>query len=378
MEEGMSVTKLDLDPLLDLAYGGVVLEGTWSELLLRLNIQLDASQIGLFRHSILTGTGDIQEAVGITPDFQSRYLSMSNVWLRDKHRLSPGGVASGAELIPPWELVSTDFYRMWLRPQQAFQSLIGVVAQEESVVHCLIAFRPGRMPEFEDSRRALLAAVLPHLRRSFDLAAAFNQISEESRLGLRLLDRIPEAVLVVNRNGIVQMHNASAKHLLSERDGLLLVAGRLSAVIPKENHHLSSLLSQASEGKRAPAAVQMRIGRPSGHPLMLTICPIEAMPNGGETDQPLIAVFVSDPSRYATPSVNQLRHLFRLTPAEARLATLVLTERSLHAAATILNISKNTARTHMKRIHAKTETATWSDLQRLLDTTVWDLQGRSE
>jgi DNA-binding CsgD family transcriptional regulator len=374
----MSDAELDLGPLLDLAYAGVVREAAWPELLRRLNMRLNASQIGLFRHNILTGTGDIQEAVGITPDFRSRYLSMSNVWLRDKHRPGQGGVASGAELVPPWELVSTEFYRMWLRPQNAFQSLIGVVARNDPVVYCLIAFRSDRMPDFEDSRRTLLAAVLPHLRRSFDLAAAFNRTGEESRLWLELLDRIPEGVLVVDRQGFVQMHNAAAKCSLSERDGLLLVAGRLSAVVPGESQHLSSLLSQASEGALAPVDVQMLISRPSGYPLMLTICPIEATPNGDDTSSPLIAVFVRDPSRHVPPSVNRLRHLFRLTPTEARLATLVLTERSLLTAATIMNISKNTARTHMKRIHAKTETGTWSDLQRLLDMTVWDMQGRSE
>jgi DNA-binding CsgD family transcriptional regulator/PAS domain-containing protein len=376
MEEGMSDAGLDLDPLLDLAYAGVVWEGAWSELLCRLKKRLNASQIGLFRHGILTGTGDIQEAVGITTDFRTRYLSMSNVWLRDEHRLRPGTVASGAELVRPWELVSTAFYRMWLRPQHAFQSLIGVLAKDDSTVHCLIAFRPERMPDFEDSRRALLAAMLPHLRRSFDLATAFNRTAEQSRLWLRLLDRIPEVVLVADRDGVVQMHNAAAESLLSERDGLLLVAGRLSAFVPEESHHLSSLLSRVGEGGRAPADVQMLVSRRTGgHPLMLTICPIEAMPNGGETDCRLTAVFTHDPSRHAPPSVDQLRQLFHLTPAEARLATLVLAERSLLAACSILHISKNTARTHMKRIHAKTETETWSDLQRLLDTTVRDLRG---
>lgn len=374
----MSDTVLDLDPLLDLAYGAAVQEGAWSGLLCRLSMQLNASQIGLFRHNVLTGTGDIQEAVGITPDFRSRYLSTSNVWLRDRHRLGPGRVTSGAEMVPPWELVSTEFYRMWLRPQRAFQALIGVVARDDSVVHYLIALRPDRMPEFEDNRRTLLAAVLPHLRRSFELSVAFNRTMEESKLRLRLLDRIPGAVLVVDRHAVVHMHNAAAKCLLSERDGLLLVAGRLSAAVPGENNHLSSILARTSEGERAPADVQMLVSRPSSQPLMLTMCPIGARPIQGDTDHPLIAVFIRDPSRSASPSINQLRHLFRLTPAEARLATLVLTERSLLAAAAALQISKNTARTHMKRIHAKTETGTWSDLQRLLGTTAWDLQGRSE
>jgi DNA-binding CsgD family transcriptional regulator len=55
-----------------------------------------------------------------------------------------------------------------------------------------------------------------------------------------------------------------------------------------------------------------------------------------------------------------------MTPAEARLTALIVSGHSLHAAATCLSITKNTARTHMKRIYVKTETHRQVDLVRLL------------
>jgi DNA-binding CsgD family transcriptional regulator len=55
-----------------------------------------------------------------------------------------------------------------------------------------------------------------------------------------------------------------------------------------------------------------------------------------------------------------------MTPAEARLTTLIVSGHSLLAAATELHITKNTARTHMKRIYVKTETHRQVDLVRLL------------
>jgi DNA-binding CsgD family transcriptional regulator len=55
-------------------------------------------------------------------------------------------------------------------------------------------------------------------------------------------------------------------------------------------------------------------------------------------------------------SVDELHDLYHLTPAEARLAALILRGYSLHAAARTLRVSNNTARTHMNRIYDKTQT----------------------
>jgi len=72
------------------------------------------------------------------------------------------------------------------------------------------------------------------------------------------------------------------------------------------------------------------------------------------------------PCRTARKRRPRLCELFRLTPAEARLAGLIANGRSLMVAATELHITKNTARTHMKRIYAKTETHRQVDLVRLI------------
>ncbi|MEO5373231.1 MAG: helix-turn-helix transcriptional regulator [Alphaproteobacteria bacterium] len=61
-----------------------------------------------------------------------------------------------------------------------------------------------------------------------------------------------------------------------------------------------------------------------------------------------------------------LAEAFRLTPSEARIARSIARGQGLFETATELGISRNTARTHMKRIYAKTGARRQGDLVRLL------------
>ncbi|HEX2257214.1 MAG TPA: helix-turn-helix transcriptional regulator [Afifellaceae bacterium] len=61
-----------------------------------------------------------------------------------------------------------------------------------------------------------------------------------------------------------------------------------------------------------------------------------------------------------------LREAYGLTAAEERLALLILQGLRLAEAETVLGIRHSTARTHMKRIYAKTGTRRQVELVRLL------------
>jgi DNA-binding CsgD family transcriptional regulator len=58
--------------------------------------------------------------------------------------------------------------------------------------------------------------------------------------------------------------------------------------------------------------------------------------------------------------------VYRLTPAEARLAALLAEGKHLDAAAALLGITLHTARTHLKRIFSKTAAQSQADLVRLV------------
>ncbi len=69
------------------------------------------------------------------------------------------------------------------------------------------------------------------------------------------------------------------------------------------------------------------------------------------------------------PRTEDLRGAYGLTPAEARLASLMLKPMSLQETARHLGISQETARTHLKALFAKTRTNRQAELMiRLMAT----------
>jgi DNA-binding CsgD family transcriptional regulator len=75
-------------------------------------------------------------------------------------------------------------------------------------------------------------------------------------------------------------------------------------------------------------------------------------------------LIVTDPDADPQLDLQALKALFGFTPAEARLVNLLVSGRSLPDVAKELGIGFETARTHLARARAKTETTSQIDLVR--------------
>ena len=75
-------------------------------------------------------------------------------------------------------------------------------------------------------------------------------------------------------------------------------------------------------------------------------------------------IFVTDPARFPVPSSGHVQHVFGLTAAETRVAMAMLDGKTVEMLADELCISRNTARTHLQRLFAKTGTTRQADLIR--------------
>jgi DNA-binding CsgD family transcriptional regulator len=363
----------NLDYLIDLAFSAAMRGSGWEDFLHQLAQVLRAERIGLFRQDLASGMGVIEEAAGIEPDFRSSYAALHgnrNIWFRAEAILAPGTVALGAELAPVWELIRSDFYRDWLRPQGALHAVIGVVERSAARMRCLIALRRREAGEFELGDCRIVAELVPHLRRATGFAAQLRQERRRSSILTELINGVPEAILLVDREYHVHLQNLAAGELLAQGDGLRCIGGRVCATTPEENRRLRELVTAnvCATGKSAVILITRPVSASCA--LLVTVSPVAACLADDEI--PLVALSTRDPARSNPLSVAQLCRLLPLTRTEAELAALILRRHELQEAAAILHISKNTARTHMKRIYAKTDLHRQPDLQRLLEASVFD------
>jgi DNA-binding CsgD family transcriptional regulator len=357
--------------IIDLAHHAATDPDLWNEVARQLQRPLRAQVVGFFQHNLVTRQGDVPHSAGLAESFrtlyQSRYAAR-NPWLNVPRRRDPGETLTAAELVPNWELVRTEFYRAWLRPQQVFHALIGFMFRWADEVGCVIALRPLDAPPFDSAAKGLLASVLPRLQCAWELSADVASHLRLTEVLLDLLAKLPEAAVVVDGEARPIIMNSSAELLLARHDGLALANGMISASSAQETTCLRGMIAAAVGEGAQKREDEIVLQRPSGGPpLLVRIVPLPHPIADRAGRRKAVAAIVTRPAEGMRTDQGLCR-FYRMTAAEARLAALIVDGHSLLQAAADLRITKNTARTHMKRIYAKTDTHRQADLVRLLAT----------
>ena len=159
------------------------------------------------------------------------------------------------------------------------------------------------------------------------------------------------AVVLLNRHGNVFKANAPAERLLV--DDVRIVKGQLTAKDTRAtmalNRAIHKLLWRPTGGLSAPIALPRASRRPLlAYPARLTDSTANAL-----ADCQAMVILIDPDARLPTPETN-LRTVFRLTEAEAKLATQLALGESLEKVADQFGIAKETARSQLKSIFTKT------------------------
>lgn len=269
-----------------------------------------------------------------------------------------GEVATDADIINSEEMRRSAMYNELL-PRFDTKWWAGIGFKAGSERWCLALLRSERQGEFEPADKAILKEFSARLTEISKLSyvagrAALSEVASS-------FDRLRQAVIAIDDKGRVIRTNASADRLFGE--SLRVSGGRLIISDSKAAAQYSKLLDSircAHEGKslRAPNIV---VGRRNAAPLL-----IEALPVDGAVKSPflhacalLLLKTIGKPER---PDWHLLRDTFGLTPAEARLAALLVTGESLEHIADELRITKETARYELKSVFRKTDVHRQSQL----------------
>lgn len=190
-----------------------------------------------------------------------------------------------------------------------------------------------------------------------------RQIPQEARHGMdahlwAVLDVLPFAVIMLGSDKLVRGMNAPANALLREADALRLDGSRVRGVDPAHDAELQNAIT-------AQCASVLRLPRTSGkRAVELSIVPL-----CGDCS----AIVISDPARCVAASIEPLRELYGLTPAEARVVGAVVQGEGGPKTAGELGMSVNTLRRHLKSVFAKLQVERQSELVRVVSQGVASL-----
>jgi DNA-binding CsgD family transcriptional regulator/PAS domain-containing protein len=266
------------------------------------------------------------------------------------------------DISTPEERATLPYYQEIARPgRREWWAAISFESNGRS--WCLPMFRDAKRGAFShDGARGYLG-VAPHLGRMIGVAeklvdASFGQ-------SLSALDRMGCAAVMLDRRGRVCRFNQHADALFGP--DLRISHGRLRASDRLSETRLQGLVEAlSSRPPGLPVAADPVVIRRDDTPWLM----VEAMPitpfghDLFDTGHALLLLTGFVPSE--APDEALLRRVFGLTPAEARLAAALTAGTGVGSAAATLCIGRETARSQLRSIFAKTGTARQAELSALL------------
>jgi DNA-binding CsgD family transcriptional regulator/PAS domain-containing protein len=301
----------------------------------------------------------------LKPEYDAYYHSI-NLHARKISTTEFETVSSSQSYIADSELLQSEYYNDFLKRYELFYLLGGFVAEDAKQSVSMYSFRSLRAGPFSDESFQLLRLLIPH----FQNAAKLHSRLGAMHAGLESLNTLAAAVFAVNPDGQILHMNESACRILEANDGVTAPLARITAWSRSEHIALRAAIhktSLAAMGNGLKIEGALLIHRPSGkRPYAVRVRPIRSSLLLGVTQTAGAVIFVVDPESADQVNPDVFIRSFGLTPAEAKVATILMNGKSLEECAAELKISMNTARTHLKRTLSKTGTQRQAELVRLL------------
>jgi DNA-binding CsgD family transcriptional regulator/PAS domain-containing protein len=299
--------------------------------------------------------------------FDAHY-GLLNPWATAKnmHLWTPGAVMDGRDVINDEDMLKTEFYNDFLRPQGFFSALGGSISASPTGNAFITAARPRSVDS--DIGRELLKTLMPHLQCAMRLHKRIANLEASVYALVDTLDYLPGGVIIADADSRVLVMNRAAETILARNRGLRNGPDGLFASEKNESAPLRKMIAQAVAAREGALAapVPLALARPgASRPLQVVIAPLPAQ-TSGTRGQPAAILFISDPDDNQGANVELLQSAFSLTNAEAALAAALMQGKTLDEVAAASGVTVATVRTHLKRLFSKTATRRQSELVGLL------------
>jgi DNA-binding CsgD family transcriptional regulator/PAS domain-containing protein len=244
-------------------------------------------------------------------------------------------------------------------PLDLGDTLGATLERQPEYANILVAGRFSAQPAFERAEIEAFGTILPHLARAWRVKRALGEWEALAGTLKFVLDRLERAVIVTGPEGQIRFANRAADGLLSRGDGIDATRGHIRAAKSYHGDALLALIDKAARtgvGDESVAVDAISIPR-SGETSSLAIvaeplAPAHSDRLGHEAASGAV-LFISDSEASNRPSADRLRVVYGLTPAEARLTSLVVDGRDVASAARTLGVSSNTVKYHLKTVFEK-------------------------
>jgi DNA-binding CsgD family transcriptional regulator len=284
-------------------------------------------------------------------------------------QLPLGRVFDPTQLLERAWVERTEFFNDWMKPRGIACDHLGVSLSNDQRNVMLLSIAPHASVHFHQ-----VELLTPHLMRAVEVNRAMAGARRSNLILGSMLDALGCAVFVLDHRGKVLDANARAQGLMRGEDRLVHVdrfrvlhAGRR-----EDDRALStSVAANACAKQRATLPLRLVSNR-TGAPYLVWVIPIAPPTNGAPSQRQSLAdafdgevtilLLVSPVMRSEEIPPEAIQAAFDLSPAEARLASVLAAGRSLGDYAARAGVSRNTVRNQLAAVFDKMGTRRRTEL----------------
>jgi DNA-binding CsgD family transcriptional regulator/PAS domain-containing protein len=271
----------------------------------------------------------------------------------------PGSVYLNLDLRPLEEERRSELYRLLAEPWDLLYFMSGVAMNSPEASAYVSLGRRTDNGCFTTAERHLLGgSLLGHVGHSMALHRGFASARRQAALYVSVLDAMPDGVIVFDAEGRAILTNRAAASICAGGDALLIRDGRLATPDAGRQALLDRALQAAlTAPEQAPPAPVCVTAPGAGGPVFhVTFSRLGTPGTGDDMARALPdgAAILAVICTAGGPQTSALAARYSLTQAEERLCLMLVAGRTLREAGDVLDISRNTAKTHLGRVFDKT------------------------
>lgn len=300
--------------------------------------------------------------------YKQQYAPL-NVWLPNALNLAEGALAVSSSVYPDHRLKGTEFYDVFLRPNDLFYAVGGSVVKQGDANFRMSFVRSEKAGRYTQGELHLMRQLMPHLRNAVVLHRKLHRTQALAAAGMAALELVPAGVVLLNHAGLLTHANQRAQDLFARTGALRLApGGAIHATGAAADNHLQRLIQDAvrtGAGEGLAHGGTLRLQGPGGRRLQVLVTPLApALASGAFGDGAMAAIFCSDPDAVIGQLSQRLERMYAMTPAEAQLTEALVNGKSLQEYAETRSVTINTVRTQLKSAIGKAGARRQADLVR--------------
>jgi PAS domain-containing protein len=263
----------------------------------------------------------------------------------------------------------SEFYQDFLVPQlDARYGAGGLLVKEKERMVFVVYNRSATRGVFTDEIMARMKRLTPHLQRALRLMQSHDRLRQAAEVGGAALKSLSQGLILLNRERQILFANDFAEQVMQEGDACAASFGRWVQG-PQSQIRVSELCAQVLR-TGVPQSFSERVLLADGREdvYCFTICAVatENIAKAKLWVNSDLVVNITRSRADVPPSIAQFHGWFGLSPAEARLARALAGGSTVDQYVRESAIKESTARTQVRALLQKTQTASLQALMAVL------------